>query len=434
MTAGPLSRRLLPSDVAVSRADPAGAGSAMDLPWRNRVLDAIGILLGTILVAALAYRAWRETGQSNSYALLADAFFHGRLGVPTCFDIDCVRKDGATYVIFPPVPGVLAMPFVGVFGVNFAGFIALSLVLAGVAAWCWWRIAAPAGLTAERRAWFLAAVILGSPVFYLMVRGDRVWFFAQLVGFTLMSIACWAALVRRSALITGVCVGLAILTRQMAVLVVPAMVLFALPPQERLFVFDRRRLGMLTRFGAPIAAAIAVYLVYNLARFGNPLDTGYELLRLRNSGSFMDNRLVAHGTFSLTYLVQNLFYLLFQGFHAEFSGPQMTQLTGLDVFGTSLLAASPWLFALVLIRFDRNVAIAVATALLIGGITLFYHSNGYTQYNAQRYALDWLPLLFVFLPAVFARLDGTLFRALVVWSLSLNVVTLAVLQVTRAAT
>ena len=61
------------------------------------------------------------------------------------------------------------------------------------------------------------------------------------------------------------------------------------------------------------------------------------------------------------------------------------------------------------------------------------HSNGFSQYNAQRYALDWLPLLFVFLPAAFGRLDATLMRVLVLWAMTLNLATLAVLQATRVA-
>ncbi len=400
---------------------------------RSRVLDVAGAGVAAVLLAALAYRAWRETGHANSYALLADAFLHGRLSVPPCFDIDCVVQDGATYVIFPPAPGVIAMPFVAAFGVGFAGFIALGLALAGVAGWCWWRIARKADIGADARVWFLAAVLLGSPVFYLLTRADRIWFFAQIVAFALVSAAIWAALARRSALLAGVFLALAFLTRQMTLLAVPAVALFLLRPDERLLSFSRERLAMLLKVGAPVAAALAVYLAYNQVRFGHPLDTGYGLLALRNSGSVMDNRLSQDGTFSASYVLQNLFYLLFQGFHAEFTGPKMTRLAGLDPFGTSLLAASPWLFALALIRFDRRAAGALAVSAAIAGITLFYHSNGFSQYNAQRYALDWLPLLFVFLPAAFGRLDATLMRVLVLWAMTLNLVTLAVLQATRAA-
>ena len=340
--------------------------------WRTRILDAASALVATALLAALAYRAWRETGSTNSYALLADAFRHGRLDVLACFDIDCVTRDGLTYVIFPPVPGVLALPFVAGLGVGFAGFTLIGLALAGAAAWCWWRIARKADTGADTRLWFLAAVFLGSPVFYLLTRADRIWFFAQIVAFTLVSAALWAALTRRSALLAGTFLGLAFLSRQMTLLAVPAVALFLMRPDEPLLRLSRERLALFARLAAPVAAALAVYLVYNQVRFGHPLDTGYGLLTLRNSGSVMDNRLSQDGTFHASYVLQNLFYLLFQGFHAEFSGPKLTQLAGLDPFGSALPAASPWLFALALIRFDRRAAGALLVCLAIAGITLFY--------------------------------------------------------------
>jgi hypothetical protein len=331
------------------------------------------------------------------------------------------------------VPGVVAMPFVAAFGVGFAGFVALGLALAGAAGWCWWGIARKVDAGADLRAWFLAALVLGSPVFYLLTRADRVWFFAQLVAFALVSAALWAALARRSAVLAGTFLALAFLSRQMTLLAAPAVALFLLRPDERLWSFGRERLGTLLRFGVPIAAALAAYLIYNHVRFGSPLDTGYGLLALREAQTFIDHRLSQDGTFHPSYVLHNLFYLLFQGFHADFTGPKLTRLAGLDPLGTSLLAASPWLFALALIRFDRRVAGALAVSALIAGITLFYHSNGFSQYNAQRYALDWLPLLLVFLPACFARLDPTLMRVLVLWAMTLNLVTLAVLQATRVA-
>lgn len=37
------------------------------------------------------------------------------------------------------------------------------------------------------------------------------------------------------------------------------------------------------------------------------------------------------------------------------------------------------------------------TFVVILGMTLLYHSNGFSQFSAQHYALDWLPILLVFL-------------------------------------
>lgn len=398
---------------------------------RDHMLDVLGAGLGLVLVLALAYRAWRETGNTNTYAALADAWLHGRMWVERCFDIDCVVKDGVTHVIFPPFPAAVAAPFVGIAGPGFSHFIALALGLGAVSGACWWSIARQANLDRRTTLWLLAAILLGSPVLYVTMRGDGIWFFAQVVSFTLYSVMLWACLVRRSAWIAGLCVGLAFLSRQMAILIAPAVFMLLLAPEERILPIRRETLRRALAFAAPILVTIGIYLAYNAARFGNPLDTGYGLLSLRNSGSLLDERLTQNGTFSAAYFLQNLFYLTVQGFHADFAGPKALTLSGLDQFGTALLAASPWLFALLLVRPDRRLWAATATAATIAGITLFYHSNGFTQYNAQRYTLDWLPLLLAFVPACFGRLNPTVMRGLVLYAMALNLIALLVLQVTR---
>ncbi len=400
---------------------------------RNIVLNVVGSILVALLAGAVLYRALGEQAASNSYALLADAFLHGRVTVPACFDTDCVTWAGKIFVIFPPAPALFAMPFVAVSGTNFSGFMLLAIALTAVAGWVWWSIAKQSSLGMTERLWFIAALLFGSPLFYVLIRTDRIWFWAQFCAFVFLSLAIWAALTRRTPWLAGLCIGLAFLSRQMTIFAALPILLMYLDGRDPLFRITRSRLVLFLKLALPIAAALLIYLTYNYIRFGAPLDTGYKLLDPGASDAFMAKRLTNDGIFNVHYLLSNLFYLFVQGFHADFSGPELTHLAGLDPQGTALLAASPWLFALALIALDRRVWAVLLVAAGIVGVTLFYHSNGYTQYNAQRYALDWLPLLLAFLPAAFARMNGTILRVLVVWSLFLNVVTLAVMQVTHAS-
>ena len=105
-----------------------------------RVLLVITLGLAAVLAAGLILQMLSEEGISNSYALLADSFLSGRLDVTECVDIDCAFYDGKYYVVFPPGPALVALPFVAVFGVSFAGFIALTSVLSGASLVVWWRI------------------------------------------------------------------------------------------------------------------------------------------------------------------------------------------------------------------------------------------------------------------------------------------------------
>jgi hypothetical protein len=74
--------------------------------------------------------------------------------------------------------------------------------------------------------------------------------------------------------------------------------------------------------------------------------------------------------------------------------------------------------------------IGLLVILMMAIPMLFYHSNGFSQYNTQRYTLDWLPILFVMLAlALSARLRPAL-QVLVTYAIALNVVTMAMLAMT----
>jgi hypothetical protein len=75
----------------------------------------------------------------------------------------------------------------------------------------------------------------------------------------------------------------------------------------------------------------------------------------------------------------------------------------------------------------RPVLIGIATILVIAVPTLFYHSNGYSQYNVQRYALDWLPIVFYLLALALSDRDVKGLALLVTYGIGLNLATMAFL-------
>jgi hypothetical protein len=110
----------------------------------------------------------------------------------------------------------------------------------------------------------------------------------------------------------------------------------------------------------------------------------------------------------------------------------------MDSAGTSILAASPWLLFLVFTPKRGLHALGLALIVGLSAVLLFYHSNGFSQYNTQRYILDWLPVALLTLAAVFRegglQPDARLvFKVLVLWGVLLNVATVGVLALTHAA-
>jgi hypothetical protein len=231
------------------------------------------------------------------------------------------------------------------------------------------------------------------------------------------------ALGQGRAWLAGLFVGVAFLSRQLAVAsaILVAGILLERAPPPRL----RAALRLLVPLGAPIAACAAFSMALNHLRFGSPFDSGYRFMPLYE---VLRARGEAHGLFSLAYLPFNLIYLLVQGFHVDFTSP--TRLSGMvpDPYGSSILAASP--FILVGLWADRGrwvVRAAWATIAAALAVQLLYFCNGWVQVNAQRYALDWWPAAMIL---VALGLDGRardgeqrLWLGAVAWAVGLNAFT-----------
>jgi hypothetical protein len=392
---------------------------------------------GILVVALLAIVAWRiaaEHGGTNSYAMLADALRNGRLDVERCLDADCAYYAGKTWVVFPPAPAITVLPFVAMFGSGFAGFILLATLISGLTLWLWWRIFRALALEREHALWLVAAIFFATPLYYVTIRGDGVWFYAQVAGSLFLTAALHEAIHRRlwSA---GIALGLAFLSRQMILLQAPFLFALALQPDEPLISLRRQHITRALALGLPLLAAVALYLAYNAARFGNPFDTGYAYISPPPSDApnFITHRLKEVGLFSRSYVPFNAIYLFLQGFHIDFAGRYLTELGKIDAAGTSLLAASPFVLLAFFAPMRRELVVGLLTATVIAGVALFYHSNGYSQYNAQRYTLDWLPVIFLALALGPAREHSGAFRLLVVYALGLNAATMFLLALTAHA-
>lgn len=397
--------------------------------WRENILLLAAGALVLVLVAALAHQFLSETGGSNSYALLADAFLHGRLDVDKCFDSDCAHFDGKTWVIFPPVPAVVAMPFVALFGVDFSHFIAIGLLAAAGSLLLWWRILEALGVRRDTAIWLLLALAFATPLFYVTLRTDRVWFFAQSIDFLLVSLAIHEVVRGANLIRAGIFIGAAFLCRQMSLFLVPFLFVLALRPEERLISFGREHVVRALKLGLPVAAAVGIYMFYNWVRFGHVMETGYIHIMVPDLDhwTLINHRLTTIGLFSKDYVLFNAFYLFVQGFHVQWGGPDMLNMISFDPMGTSLLAASPFVLLAFFTPLTRPIVVGGLCALAIVAITLFYHGNGFSQYNAQRFVLDWMPVLIFALAYAVRENLRPAFAVLATYGIALNVATVAVL-------
>jgi hypothetical protein len=214
--------------------------------------------------------------------------------------------------------------------------------------------------------------------------------------------------------------GIAFLSRQFTVCALPF--LLALLWQR---IPTTRRRSAVVQVLTPVAVLGGVYLAFNAARFSGPLDTGYSYIRLTG---VLRARFEEYGLFSVAYVPFNFAYMFLQGFHMNYRGTTMLRANRVDLFGTSLPAASPFLLFAVKAEQPRPVMVAAAVSIgtCLAGILLYYN-NGFLQTNAQRFSLDFVPMLFVLCAFAVPRLKTRWWEVAVWYSIALNFLALVIL-------
>jgi hypothetical protein len=352
-----------------------------------------------LVIASLLGSPFR-TSDFAFFNYQADAFLHGQIHLAElpATTHDLAEFQGRYYLYWLPFPAVVALPFVAVLGIGFSDIL-LNMVLGGLNAALvatLLRRATAAGvvdLEEDRRGLLVAVFALGSVQLPLAVLG-RVWFTAQLVGFTCAALAYLAAVALRgprACLAVGTALACAVLTRSHLLLagVWPAVLLFerwrAEPRPPGRGAAAASLAGRALLLGAPIAAATALVAVLNLLRFGDPFDAGirYQLMDKMFRVDFE-----RFGAFSLNYLPTNLYYH-YVHYPLPFSARSL--MGGSLFLLTPVFAAAAWAFGGKDGRWSRRALLAsiVLTALP----SLLLMGTGWRQWG-PRYTLDFtVPLL-----------------------------------------
>lgn len=393
----------------------------------NRTWILWALLLGLLVLTSVAGRIGSQTGADNLYVRQADAFLHGQLAIAE-YGWDAAVVDGVSYVAFPPVPALLLMPVVAVLGAAATNTGAISLLLFGLILYLAWRILMQLELAPRERAWVLLAFALGTPLWLALQWSDGVWFFAHIVAVFFLLLAIHEALGQGRGWLTGLWLAGAMLSRQFT-LIAAIFLLAALWQSNAALANKRPRWVTLAGFALPLLLAGAGYLWFNAARFGSPFDTGYNYLRV---DGFLLLRFKEHGLFSPAYVLFNLTYLFLQGFHVSFEAPDRLSGLQIDPFGASILAASPFVLAAFFARRNRLVWAAWAAVGITAAATLFYYNNGWVQHNAQRFTLDFWPVLLIplalGLKEQFSAGQGRLWQGLIIYAVLLNTIALLLLE------
>ena len=357
-------------------------------------------LIGPAL-AAIAFVVYQWIGpdqtSTDAYLPLANAWLHGHADLDgnAYTWIELALSHGQWFVPFPPTATAAVLPFVAVFGQTFETGLT-SAVAGAIGVWLMWGLLLQIGVS-RRTALFLTVTwALGSEVFWASTVGGT-HLFAETLGATLLLAVLRLALARRTPILAGLLLGLAIGARLPLVFAVPLVLGLYVGLPTRLHRPSREQIAEAASLGLGLLGPAVGIAAYNVVRFGSPFEFGYGLITSRSGESVLSEPWYTHGIISPLYIPRGLFALLgkqwdfvdaFPWLHPTWAGQAVT-------FTTPMLG---WLIRAPLR--DPLVAYAMGSAGLILLIEVMHGETGYAQFG-YRFVVDALPILWLVLARVF---------------------------------
>lgn len=313
------------------------------------------------------------------FTRLSSAFLQGRYYLtekPSWLTELIPVRPNKYYVVYPPMPAIVLMPFTFLFGENFpqeylahilgAGVVILTIKLSFLikkdkilAIW--------SGLLAG----------LGTIIWFLSATGSS-WYLGQITAAFFLTAALVEALDKKRAMIIGLLLGAAYLSRIHTLVSLP-LFLYLVKGKSWIKTCFKLSLG--------IAPFILFNFSYNFVRFGVIWDKGYFLLPLILNE--LNTPWFAKGVTNLAYIPNNL-KTAFWSFPKLLSHPPYIQPSwaGLAIWITT----PAFIFSFFAPTKERVVKFSWLATLAIFLIVASHGGTGWTQFG-YRFAVDFYPFL-----------------------------------------
>ncbi|MGH3842002.1 MAG: hypothetical protein ACRDS0_11235 [Pseudonocardiaceae bacterium] len=356
------------------------------------------------LIAVCLFLIYFATGnKANPYnqdVRLADAFLHGRVYLvhpPDYLELaryndngtDCKGSDDGCkgYVIDPPLPAVLMMPLVAIFGTDL-NQVFVSLALGAAAMGLFWVATRQMGWGRQLGAAMTVLLALGTNFWWAAGEGS-LWSSSHVFSMFFMMTALVVATGPKRPWLVGLLLGLSGLARLPTFLAFPFFLYLVLKDDIpdwrdwRAVVWNRGVIRKVLQFGGGLGAMASMVVLYNYARYGTILDHGYDHPVYTKDWQF------AEGIFSISYIPRHIRGIFFYGPEPIAQFPFFKPA----VFGMALFMVTPaFLYAYRALAKRLEVAAALAMGLVMIPHVLYAVTGGGFGY---RFSLDYLPMLAV---------------------------------------
>jgi hypothetical protein len=331
-----------------------------------------------VAFAVTAFLSHLKPTPYNNFVLLAQALWHGRAWIdwPGPY-IDALPYGGRYYIIEAPLPAILLLPFVAVFGTQ-TNQTVLGAVLTAIAIGAAWELGERFGLRRSSNAWICAFLLAGTDMLWCAMLGD-VWFIAHVaaVCFTMLALVELAG--KRRAWLVALLAACSFESRFSMIGALPVYFYLLMVPRPA---GERRK--SVASFAAVLVAVGLLWAFYNRVRWGTWADIGYT------TWYHQDRVGMPTGSpFRFAYFPYQFWSFFLQGPKRLPAFPWLRP----DFSGVSLFWTSPALALAFLARRPERWVVALWVATLLTAVPNFlYYVNGFAQFG-MRHALDFEPFL-----------------------------------------
>lgn len=362
-----------------------------------------------------------SVSDSTQFLHQAQSFLHGRWDIDLPASVtDVVVINGKHYIIYPPFPAVVFMPFVALFGLNTSDVLITAIFSAANLSLLYLLFEQVRANGLTRRVWIenlcIALLLYYGSISLWLSLGGRVWFTAHIICFTCTLLSLLLAF-RRHFGWSALLLGCAFFSRGTVLMGFP--LLFYLAWQnagserslESFLDTVRSRTPDWSRIPwrrllapALVTAGIAVlYMVHNWVLFGAPLETGYNIIIPQHYPQ------ITQGVFNIRYVPANFIANFFSFPRIIFSGPY-DRHPAIDMLNGGVAVSVFFTTPLFLFLFWRNRRFSLLRAILwltLGLIVaqmLLFHAAGWYQFGT-RYLFDGYAYAFLLLALTDTRVD-----------------------------
>jgi hypothetical protein len=361
------------------------------LPLIERHFSLFGAV-GLFVVTFLVYHFTGE-GRATAYDYfvpLADGFLHGRISIvnpsPALLEELISGPSGALYVIYPPMPAIVLLPQVAIWGLD-ANQTLASVFWGSLNTVLVFLLMRHLTHSRSLRLWIALLFAFGTIHWWHASIGSA-WYFAHVISFLFLTLAIYATLANQRPFLIGLLLGASYWARIPTIVALPFFVVMlanrAYRKSSDQSIIRRIKFTPLLELGAGIGIFVSANFLYNYLRFGTVRDRAYSIQAQREPQWYPE------GLFDISYIPDHLWiFFLKPPILADQPPYVMPSMVGLSILFTTPA------FIYCLRAGINRVALACWSAVIPIALVDFSHGGvGWVQFG-YRFGMDFYPFLLV---------------------------------------